>query len=68
MNLTTHILKIINPTSITNRIMLEDFFNTLDTHTQKYYLDILTYNKDFNIFEDQYFIEFVNNMEYQFDM
>ena len=48
--------------------MLEDFFNTLDTHTQKYYLDILTYNKDFNIFEDPNFIVFVENMEYQFDM
>ena len=68
MNLTTHILKIINPTNIIHITMLEDFFNTLDTYTQKYYLDILTYNKDFNIFEDQNFIEFVDNMEYQFDM
>ena len=61
-------LDLIGKTSEYDKVMLSDFFNTLDNEEQSRYIQKLITDETFDIFDDYYFIHFVEMMEYNMVM
>jgi len=61
-------LDLIGKTSEYDKVMLSDFFNTLDNEEQSRYIQKLITDETFNIFDDYYFIHFIEMVEYNMVM
>ena len=61
-------LDLIGKTSEYDKVMLSDFFNTLDNEEQSRYIQKLITDETFNIFDDYYFIHFIEMVEYNIVM
>ena len=63
-----HFLNLVGKTTEYNRVILSDFFITLDVEEQRRYIHKLLTDETFNIFEDYFFIHFVEMVEYNMVM
>jgi len=61
-------LDLIGKTSEYDKVMLSDFFNTLDNEEQSRYIQKLITDETFNIFDDYFFIHFIEMVEYNMVM
>ena len=61
-------LDLIGKTSEYDNVMLSDFFITLQEEEQSRYIQKLLTDETFDIFDDYYFIHFVEMMEYNMVM
>jgi hypothetical protein len=61
-------LDLVGKTSEYDKVMLSDFFITLDNGEKARYIQKLLTDETFNIFDDYYFIHFVEMVEYNMVM
>jgi len=61
-------LDLIGKTSEYDKVMLSDFFITLDNEEQARYIQKLITDETFNIFDDYFFIHFIEMVEYNIVM
>jgi len=57
-------IKLVGNVSLYDKVMLEDFFITLDSDEQLRYIDKLKTDKNFDIFSDVFFQHFIEMVEY----
>jgi len=63
-----YFIELVGETSEYNRVILEDYFLTLSDEEQHRYIDKLKNDKTFNIYDDYFFIDFMNMCEYNIVM
>ena len=61
-------LELVGKTNEYNRVILSDFFITLSADEQHRYIQKLLTDDTFNIFDDYFFIHFVEMVEYNMVM
>ena len=61
-------LDLVGKTREYDKVMLSDFFITLDNGEKARYIQKLLTDETFNIFDDYYFIHFVEMVEYNMVM
>ena len=61
-------LELVGKTNEYDNVMLSDFFITLSADEQRRYIQKLLTDDTFNIFDDYFFIHFVEMMEYNMVM
>jgi len=57
-------IDLVGKTTLYDKVMLEDFFITLDDDEQNRYIDKLKTDKNFDIFSDVFFQHFIEMVEY----
>jgi len=57
-------IKLVGNVSLYDKVILEDFYITLDDDEQNRYIDKLKNDKNFDIFSDFFFLQFVEMVEY----
>ena len=61
-------LDLVGKTSEYDKVMLSDFFITLEEEEQARYIQKLITDETFNIFDDYFFIHFIEMVEYNMVM
>ena len=61
-------LDLVGKTSEYDKVMLSDFFITLDNGEKARYIQKLLTDETFNIFDDYFFIHFIEMVEYNMVM